>query len=94
MQTLHGEVEGSSQLVPTVPGRHIVAEMDGVLLLNPATYKVENSIRLFLLDDIVLLARRRQRRAAGRPGYVADLAWPLNQILVLDTKDTACKHVA
>ena len=91
MQTLHAECEGSAQLVPTIPGRHIVFEQDSLLMLNPATYKVESTVRLILLDDIVLLARRRQRRAAGRPSYVADLAWPLNQILVLDTKDSACE---
>ncbi|TDL19395.1 hypothetical protein BD410DRAFT_774042 [Rickenella mellea] len=89
MQTLHAQIEGSSKFVPTTPGRHIVSEMEGISVLNPATFKVEHSVKFVVLDDAVLVARRRQRRTADRPKLVAEKCWPLNDILVLDTKDTA-----
>ena len=51
MQTLHMQIEGSSKFVPTTPGRHIVTEVDNVVALNSATYKVDHSVRFVLLDD-------------------------------------------
>lgn len=93
MQSLHAQIEGSTKFVPTVPGRHVVAEMEnGILALNAATYKASHAVRFVLLDDSVLVARRKQRRE-GREGgrWVAERCWPLNEMLVLDTKDSACK---
>ncbi|KAL5519398.1 EXO84 [Sanghuangporus vaninii] len=89
MQTLHAQIEGSSKFVPATPGRHIVTQMEGIYSLNPATYKVEHAVKFVLLDDAVLVARKRARRTADRPNLVAERCWPLNDILVLDTKDTA-----
>lgn len=91
MQTLHSQIEGSSNLVPTKPGRHIVSEMEGISILNPATYKVEHNVKFVMLDDMVLVAKFKQRRTGERPKLVAERCWPLNDILVLDTKDTACE---
>lgn len=91
MQTLHTQVEGSSKFVPTTPGRHIITEMDGILSLNPATYKVDHAVRFVLLDDSVLVARRRRRRHnAESEKLIAERCWPLQEMLVLDTKDTPC----
>lgn len=90
MQTLHTQIEGSSKYVPTTPGRHVVAEMDGILALNAATYKVDHTVRFVVLDDAVLVARiRRRRNNAESDKLVAERCWPLNEMLVLDTKDTA-----
>lgn len=89
MQNLHAQIEGSTKFVPTTPGRHVVAEMDGISL-NAATYKPVHSIRFVLLDDAVLVARKRRRRnASENDKLVAERCWPLNEMLVLDTKDTA-----
>jgi exocyst complex component 8 len=95
MQTLHSQIEGSAKFAPTTPGRHVVTEMDGILVLNTATYKVERTVRFVVLDDFVLVARRRRRPAGVSVGtnaeggkLVAERAWPLNEMLVLDTKDT------
>ena len=68
-----------------------MTEMEGISLLNSATYKVEHSVKFVLLDDAVLVARKRARRTADRPALVAERCWPLNDILVLDTKDSASK---
>ncbi|CCM03823.1 uncharacterized protein FIBRA_05972 [Fibroporia radiculosa] len=90
MQTLHTQIEGSSKYVPTLPGRHVVAEMDNIVALNAATYKVDHAVRFVILDDAVLVARiRRRRNNAENDKLVAERCWPLNEMLVLDTKDTA-----
>ena len=92
MQNLHTQIEGSSKFVPTTPGRHVILEMDNILALNSATYKVDHSVRFVLLDDAVLVARRRRRRNNTESDkLVAEKCWPLNEMLVLDTKDTPCK---
>ncbi|KAH9926480.1 uncharacterized protein B0H18DRAFT_1118969 [Fomitopsis serialis] len=90
MQTLHQQIEGSSKFVPTTPGRHVVSEMDNILALNAATYKVDHPVRFVILDDAVLVARiRRRRNNVENDRLVAERCWPLNEMLVLDTKDTA-----
>lgn len=94
MQTLHSQIEGSSKFVPTTPGRHIITEMDGIMSLNPATYKVDHSVKFVLLDDFVLVARRRRRRHnAENEKLIAERCWPLQETLVLDTKDAPCKSI-
>ena len=66
--------------------------MDGILALNPATFKVDHSVRFVLLDDAVLVARRRKRRNNTESDKLtAERCWTLNDMLVLDTKDTACE---
>ncbi|KAJ7361385.1 nuclear mRNA splicing protein [Mycena albidolilacea] len=95
MQTLHSTVEGSAKFAPTTPGRHVVAEVDGVIALNAATYKATGKVKFVVLDDAVLVARRRRRTGGGGEGsganegkLVAERCWPLNEMLVLDTKDS------
>jgi exocyst complex component 8 len=98
MQTLHASIEGASKFVPTTPGRHVVSEIEGVLSLNSATYKVTGKVRFVILDDAILVAKRRRRNAGTGEGssstvndgkLVAERCWPLNEMLVLDTKDSA-----
>ena len=94
MQTLHAQIEGSSKFVPTTPGRHVITEIDSIYALNSATYKVDHSCRFVLLDDAVLVAKKRRRRNnAEREKLIAERCWPLNEMLVLDTKDSAGKEV-
>ncbi|KAF5392614.1 hypothetical protein D9757_002211 [Collybiopsis confluens] len=100
MQQLHAQVEGSAKFAPTTPGRHVVGEADGVLALNAATYKVIGRVKFIILDDAVLVAKRRRRTAgaadSSRPGggrtegkLVAERSWALNEMVVLDSKDSA-----
>ncbi|KAL1669579.1 Cullin repeat-like-containing domain protein [Schizophyllum commune] len=96
MQALHAQIEGSAKFAPTTPGRHVVNEMDGVAALNAATYKVVGKVKFVILDDLVLVARRRRRTAGAetRGGsisegkLVAERCWPINEMMVLDTKDS------
>ncbi|KAK7464444.1 exocyst complex component exo84 [Stygiomarasmius scandens] len=98
MQQLHAEIEGSAKFAPTTPGRHVVAEVDGILSLNAATYKVMGKVKFVILDDAVLVAKRRRRaggESSSRNGgksegkLVAERCWPLHETVVLDTKDSA-----
>lgn len=98
MQALHASIEGASKFVPTMPGRHVVGEFENVFSLNAATYKVTGKVKFVILDDAVLVAKRRRRAAnAGADGggstvnegkLVAEKCWLLNEMLVLDTKDS------
>jgi hypothetical protein len=69
--------------------------MDGILSLNAATYKVDHAVRFVVLDDAVLVAKRRRNRNTAASGksssgkLVAERCWPLSEMLVLDTKDSA-----
>ncbi|KAG6849395.1 hypothetical protein H0H93_008841 [Arthromyces matolae] len=101
MQELHAHIEGAAKFAPTTPGRHVVSEMEGILSLNAATYKSMGRVRFVILDDLVLVARRRRRKGTGTDGsgasggtvnegkLVAERCWPLAEMLVLDTKDSA-----
>ncbi|KAG7452025.1 uncharacterized protein BT62DRAFT_1071208 [Guyanagaster necrorhizus] len=96
MQALHAQIEGSAKFAPTTPGRHVIGEVEGVLSLNAATYKVVGKVKFVVLDDAVLVARRRRRngpdsRSGGSVSegkLVAERCWPLSEMLVLDTKDS------
>ncbi|KAJ8488589.1 hypothetical protein ONZ45_g9271 [Pleurotus djamor] len=98
MQTLHAQIEGSSKFAPNIPGRHVIGEIEDILSLNSATYKPIGKVKFVVLDDLVLVARRRRRHGAGGGGsmnagssdgkLVAERCWPINEMLVLDTKDS------
>ncbi|KAG8763324.1 exocyst complex component exo84 [Ceratobasidium sp. 423] len=83
LQTLHSTIEGSVTLVPTIPGRHIIAEASDLQQLNAATYRPEHGAHIVLLDDSLLVARRRRGR------LVADRAWQLGEISLVDVRDTS-----
>ena len=94
MQNLHSKIEGAAKYVPTMPGRHIITEMDGVLALNAATYKVDHAAKFVVLDDAVLVARRRRRRNnTESEKLVAERCWMLGEMLVLDSKDAPSECV-
>ena len=91
MQTLHAQIEGSAKFAPTTSGRHVIMEMDEIVALNAATYKVDHSVRFVVLNDAVLVARKRQRRNNQTRKLVSERCWMLGEMLVLDTKDTSSR---
>ncbi|KAF9486401.1 hypothetical protein BDN70DRAFT_869926 [Pholiota conissans] len=96
MQALHASIEGATKFVPTTPGRHVVGEVENVFSLNAATYRIVGKVKFVVLDDAVLVAKRRRRNANGDASgstvnegkLVAEKCWPLSEMLVLDTKDS------
>ncbi|CDZ97932.1 Exocyst complex subunit [Phaffia rhodozyma] len=68
LHTLYTTVSGSQKFVPIVPGRHIVAEAASFVELNPATYKLKGAVRIFLLNDLILIAGIKKRRIGGTEG--------------------------
>jgi hypothetical protein len=93
LQTLHNAIEGSAKFVPAIPGRHIISEMGNVLALNPATYKVENTVYFVLLDDSLLVAKRRRKRTGGAGRLVAERCWMLTDIVMQDVKDSTGNQI-
>lgn len=71
--------------------------------LNAATYKVKQTVELFLLNDLLLVAGKRRKKTSEqvRTGssnergetkdtgrLVAERCWNLTEIVVVDVKDS------
>ncbi|GAC98205.1 potential exocyst complex component Exo84 [Pseudozyma hubeiensis SY62] len=80
-------IEGSQKFLPYTPGRHLIAEASSFTELNAATYKPQQSIALFLLDDLLLIATRRKRQMSSKVRLVAESCFSLAEIVVIDLKD-------
>lgn len=95
LTTLWSTVEGSQKYLPLVPGRHLVFETHEFVELNAATYKAKQSVSMFLLNDLLLIAgRRRMKSVHGddkepeRGRMVAERCWVLADLVVVDVKDS------
>lgn len=80
-------IEGSQKFLPYVPGRHLIAEASSFTELNAATYKPQQSVALFLLDDLLLIATRKKRQMSSKVRLVAERCFSLAEIVVIDLKD-------
>ncbi|OCF35643.1 exocyst complex component EXO84 [Kwoniella heveanensis BCC8398] len=95
---LWSTVEGSQKYLPLVPGRHLVFETHNFVELNAATYKAKQSVSMFLLNDLLLIAGRRRTKGATsaaegdekreRGRMVAERCWVLADLVVVDVKDS------
>ncbi len=99
LQALWKNVEGSQKFLPAVPGRHIIRDSPHWVELNAATWKARRAIHIFLLNDYLLVATRKRKRAdpalEGAEGagqnqqpslskLVAEHCWPLHDIEIVD----------
>lgn len=84
-------VEGSQKFVPFVHGRHIVRECVNFMDINPKTLQPRQIVHLFVLNDCLLVASRKKRSAASRYKLVADYCWSLQEISIVDVKDSPGK---
>ena len=96
LHALWKNVEGSQKFLPAVPGRHVVLEQSTWLELDAATWKAKRYAHIFLLNDHLMVATKKKRRAdanaltngdsAQKPSSrtVADKCWPLQDIDMVD----------
>ncbi|KAK4696506.1 exocyst complex component 8, partial [Lecanoromycetidae sp. Uapishka_2] len=96
LHALWKNVEGSQKYLPAIPGRHVVVEQNSWLELDGATWKAKGQVHIFLLNDHLMIARRRKKKVdpngttsgdfgsktSSRP--VADKCWPLQDIDMVD----------
>lgn len=96
MQALFKGVEGSQKFLPNAAGRHVVQDAGPWIELDNATYKSRRAMQIFLLNDHLLIASRKKRKADA-PGsdarapmmkLVADRCWPLLDVEVVDMSST------
>ncbi|KAM0342842.1 hypothetical protein ACHAPU_009206 [Fusarium lateritium] len=96
MQALYKGVEGSQKFLPNAAGRHVVQDAGPWIELDNATYKSRRAMQIFLLNDHLLIASRKKRKADA-PGsdarapmmkLVADRCWPLLDVEVVDMSST------
>jgi hypothetical protein len=104
IQSLWTQISGSQKFLPYVPGRHLICEASNFVELNSATYKAKQTVELFLLNDLLLVAvRKRKRNEPGssskgkgeekdeekaRGRLAAERCWNLNEVVVVDVKDS------
>lgn len=92
MQALYKNVEGSQKFLPNAAGRHVVQNAGPWVELDNATYKSRRAMQIFLLNDHLLIASRKKRKAdaAGADArapvvkLVADRCWSLLDVEVVD----------
>lgn len=101
LQALWKNVEQSQKFLPAIPGRHIVHESGHWVELDSATWKARRPVHIFLLNDHLMVAPIKKRRAEpnvnGTDGQrqhvatklVAERCWPLQDI---DMVDLASRH--
>lgn len=88
LESLWENVEGSQKFLPIQPGRHVVAEIKSFVELNSITYQPKQAVHLFLLDDSLLIAIRKQTRmASGQVKLMAEKCFSLQQVSIVDLDD-------
>ena len=99
LHTLWKSVEGSQKFLPAVPGRHVVHEQDHWVELDSATWKPRRGVRIFLLNDHLMIALKKKNKldanAANSEGnqkssvkLVVDKCWPLQDVDLVDLAPT------
>lgn len=84
-------VEGAQKYLPPIPGRHVVEESSGWDQLNAATWKPWQPVKVYLLNDYLLIAVKKRSKngdllSVNQPtqALVADRCWPLSDIQIKD----------
>jgi hypothetical protein len=94
---LYKNVEGSQKFLPNAAGRHVVQNAGPWIELDNATYKSRRAMQIFLLNDHLLIASRKKRKADGPNAdsrsplmkMVADRCWHLLDVEVVDMAGTS-----
>ncbi|KAI9472182.1 MAG: Cullin repeat-like-containing domain protein [Benjaminiella poitrasii] len=83
IMALWDNVEGSQRFIPHAKDRHIVRECVNFHDINPKTLQPRQTVHLFLLNDCLLLARKRGNR------LVAEYCWNIQDLTIVDVKDSS-----
>ncbi|KAI7873073.1 Cullin repeat-like-containing domain protein [Mucor mucedo] len=83
IMALWDNVEGSHRFIPQAENKHIVRECVNFYDINPKTLQPRQAVHLFLLNDCLLLARRRTNK------LVAEHCWNIQDLTIVDIKDSA-----
>lgn len=70
------------------PGRHIIREYPNIVEISFSTNKPKHTVHLFLLNDCLLIAVKKKRQGTSKAKLVADRCWELDDISLIDVKDT------
>ncbi|RHZ84480.1 hypothetical protein Glove_81g62 [Diversispora epigaea] len=88
IQALWDGVEGAQNFISLEPGRHIIREYSNVVEISFSTNKPKHPVHLFLLNDCLLVAVKKKRLGTSKAKLVADRCWGLDDISLIDMKDT------
>lgn len=80
LQLLYKHVEGAQQVVQIVPGRHILGESGRWHEINVGNWKPLKSVHLFLLNDMILVASRKQTKDKNTKTLQLVHHWPLHMV--------------
>lgn len=83
IMALWDNVEGSHRFIPQAENKHIVRECVNFYDINPKTLQPRQAVHLFLLNDCLLLARRKSNK------LVAEHCWDIQDLTIVDIKDSA-----
>ncbi|GAA5808941.1 hypothetical protein MFLAVUS_002341 [Mucor flavus] len=82
IMALWDNVEGSHRFITQAENRHIVRECVNFFDIHPRTLQPKHAVHLFLLNDCLLVARRRSNK------LIADYCWNIQDITIVDVRDT------
>lgn len=93
LQLLYKHVEGAQQVVQTIPGRHILGESGRWHEINVGNWKPLKAVHLFLLNDMILVASRKQ--TTDKNGKTLQLVhhWPLHMVEISQVQLPATAEV-
>ncbi len=94
LNSLYKHVEGAQKYLPAIPGRHVIAESGTWVELNSATWKPLQPSHIFILNDHILIATRKRRKAGdasssnGAINLTVDQCFPLREVQLSDLGTT------
>ncbi|KAI8977021.1 Cullin repeat-like-containing domain protein [Mycotypha africana] len=84
IMALWEKVEGSQRFIQHVQNRRIIKEFTHFHEINPKTLQPQHMAQLYLLNDCLLLARRKANR-----NLIAERCWNLHDLTIVDMKDSS-----
>ncbi len=83
IMSLWENVEGAQRFIPQAQHKQIIRECVDFYEMNPKTMQARQAVHLFLMNDCLLVARRRSN---GQ--LVAEYCWSVEDLTIMDMKDT------